>query len=115
MPVQQLVAGGTTTPSTDWFVYSDWAKFVYYGRCTTSSSACMTVTGLTGANSSARAAMVLTGRPIQKASNNLAQNQNPAATVSAAEYLESPHATGTTTFQRRLRSMNVNDRVVALP
>jgi type II secretory pathway pseudopilin PulG len=116
VPQQQLVATASPTPGpTEWFLYSEWAKFVYYGRCMTSSSTCMTVNELSGTNSSARAAMVLAGRPIQKTSTSMVQNQNPAASVGVAEYLESPHTLGTASFQRRLRTPNVNDRVVALP
>ena len=115
VPQQQLVAGAAPAGPTQWFQFSDWAKFVYYARCTNSSSTCFGVTELSGTPSTARAVLVLSGRPIQKASTNLMQNQNPAAPVAVAEYLESPHAAGATSFQRRLRTMSINDRVVALP
>lgn len=117
-PIQLLKDTASPAPPgpTQWFLYSDWAKFIYYQRCGDSSTTCLTVNGMAGAPSAARAALVLAGRPIQKAATNLLQNQSPVTTVVIGEYLEPPHdAPGGSTFQRRLRTAGFNDRVVAMP
>ncbi len=117
-PPQLLNAALSPPPPgpAEWFLYSGWAKFVYYQRCSDAATTCLTVNGTAGAASAARATLVLAGRPIQKTSTSLLQNQSPATTVGIGEYLEPPHdAPGGSTFQRGLRTAGFNDRVVGMP
>jgi|APFre7841882724_1041349.scaffolds.fasta_scaffold00893_7 hypothetical protein len=116
-PAQLLnAASSPLPPAAEWFLHSGWAKFVYYQRCSDASTTCLTVNGMTGAPTAARATLVLAGRPTQKIAGGLLQNQSTVTTVGVGEYLEPPHdAPGGSVFQRGLRTAGFNDRVVAMP
>jgi type II secretory pathway pseudopilin PulG len=103
-------------PDAQWFMYPQWAKFVYYARCSDSSVACLTLNDMNGATVPARAALVLAGRPVQKANTWMQDQSATAPSPIVNEYLEAPNnAVGTTVFQRGTRTAAFNDRVVAVP
>lgn len=111
-PPQLLDESVPPTNDVEWFDFSEWARFVYYVRCADSSTACITVTQTSAPPETARAVLVLAGRPVMK-SNSSAQSRPSSF---AADYLEAPHDTlPTLAFQRGIRTTKFNDRVVALP
>jgi hypothetical protein len=102
----------TLRPEEWWFDYGNWARFIYYSRCSDASVACITVEQPGSAAQSARAVLVSAGRAVMKPA--FTQQTRPSA--SASEYFEAPHdALPTTAFKRQLRSSTFNDRVVMLP
>jgi hypothetical protein len=110
--LRSAAPSATLRPEEYWFDYGNWARFVYYSRCSDAGTTCITVEQPGTAAQPARAVLVSAGRAVMKPT--FAQQARPS--VNPAEYFEAPHDTlPTTAFRRQLRSSTFNDRVVMLP